>query len=48
MWSWGLNTSGRLGLGNTTDYSSPKQVGALTTWLAISCGKYNSLAIKTT
>ena len=34
LWSWGRNNSGKLGLDNTTDYSSPKQVGALTDWSA--------------
>jgi alpha-tubulin suppressor-like RCC1 family protein len=32
LWSWGRNDYGQLGLGNLTNYSSPKQVGALTTW----------------
>ena len=26
LYSWGQNTGGQLGLGNTTNYSSPKQV----------------------
>ena len=49
LWSWGKNNSGQLGLGNVTDYSSPKQVGALTNWLNISGGGYvgNWLAVKT-
>ena len=28
LYSWGSNLRGQLGLGNTTNYSSPKQVGA--------------------
>jgi len=32
LWAWGSGEYGKLGLGNTTNYSSPKQVGALTTW----------------
>jgi len=36
MWSWGYNYQGVLGLNNTTNYSSPKQVGALTTWSKVS------------
>ena len=47
LWSWGRNNYGDLGLGNTTSYSSPKQVGALTTWVAISEGVTHSLAVKT-
>ena len=40
LWSWGRNDFGQLGLGNTTNYSSPKQIGALTAWLKIATG-YN-------
>jgi alpha-tubulin suppressor-like RCC1 family protein len=47
LWAWGYNNRGQLGLGNTTSYSSPKQVGGLTTWSAVSGGFYASLAIKT-
>jgi len=48
LWSWGSGASyGQLGLGNTTNYSSPKQVGALTTWLNIAGGGNFTLAIKT-
>jgi alpha-tubulin suppressor-like RCC1 family protein len=43
---WGINANGQLGLGNTTDYSSPKQVGALTTWAKATIGPSTS-AIKT-
>jgi len=32
LWAWGYNNRGQLGQGNTTSYSSPVQVGALTTW----------------
>ena len=47
LWSWGYNIYGQLGLGNSTYYSSPKQIGALTTWLTVSCGNYHTVAIKT-
>jgi len=47
LWAWGAGTTGQLGLGNTTAYSSPKQVGSLTNWLQISAGYYNNAAIKT-
>ena len=46
LWTWGINSSGELGLGNTTEYNSPKQVGALTTWSNASAGT-SILAIKT-
>jgi alpha-tubulin suppressor-like RCC1 family protein len=47
LWSWGRNTNGELGLGNTTAYSSPKQVGSLTDWLKLSSGYYHTIAVKT-
>lgn len=47
LWSWGNNNLGQLGLGNTTSYSSPRQVGSLTNWLKVSGGSYSSYAIKT-
>jgi alpha-tubulin suppressor-like RCC1 family protein len=46
LWSWGNNQYGRLGLGNITNYSSPKQVGALNTWKTLACGTSWSLTIK--
>jgi len=47
MWTWGRNHYGQLGQGNTTDRSSPVQIGALTTWSKISAGGYHSMVIKT-
>ena len=35
LYSWGQNAQGQLGLNNTTLYSSPKQIGSLSTWLQI-------------
>jgi len=46
LWVWGSNSSGQLGLGNTTPYSSPKQVGSLITWSTIASGAYHMMAIK--
>ena len=46
LWSWGSNTYGQLGLGNQTNYSSPKQVGALTNWLNVATSYCGSLAVK--
>jgi len=43
LWSWGSNAYGQLGHNNTAgtnSRSSPVQVGALTTWLALSRGAY--------
>jgi alpha-tubulin suppressor-like RCC1 family protein len=47
LWSWGQNTHGQLLLGDTINRSSPVQVGALTTWLNISAGRYGTLATAT-
>ena len=47
LWSWGYNNYGQLGLGNTTNYSSPNQVGSLTTWLSVSCSRYHTVSTKT-
>tara|TARA_R110000851_G_scaffold51060_1_gene121580 strand:+ start:816 stop:2042 length:1227 start_codon:yes stop_codon:yes gene_type:complete len=42
----GLNDNGRLGTNNTTNYSSPVQVGSLTTWLRVAAGYTDSKALK--
>jgi alpha-tubulin suppressor-like RCC1 family protein len=47
LWTWGRGSSGQLGLGNTTSYSSPKQVGALTTWSNAGTGALNTQCIIT-
>lgn len=47
LWTWGRNTLGQLGLGNTTNYSSPKQVGSLTNWAKIAGGENLVVATKT-
>jgi YD repeat-containing protein len=47
LFAWGVNTNGQLGLGNTTAYSSPKQVGSLTNWSVISAAGELTTAIKT-
>jgi len=48
LWAWGRNNYGQLGQGNTTDYSSPVQIGALTTWQKVANGDGRfGLAIKT-
>lgn len=47
LWSWGGGVNGQSGLGNTTNYSSPKQVGALTDWSDITGGYNHVIAIKT-
>jgi len=35
LWSWGNGTNGNLSQNNTTEYSSPRQVGTNTTWNSV-------------
>ena len=46
LWTWGRNNRGQLGLGDTTDRSSPTQVGSLTDWAVVSSGQQEMAAIK--
>jgi len=39
LWSWGLNRYGELGVGSTTNSSTPVQVGTDNDWVAISAGQ---------
>ena len=53
LWSWGKNNGGQLGVGNgaqynTVSYSSPKQIGSLTTWGTGKIGDQFGFGIKTT
>lgn len=48
LWGWGYGGAGMLGLGNTTNYSSPKQIGLLTNWkYATIGGPQTSMGVKT-
>ena len=47
LWSWGYNGWGQLGLGDTTQRTTPTQVGTETTWASVSGGDYYTIAIKT-
>jgi len=47
LWGWGRNNSGVLGLGDTTQRTSPVQVGALTDWLEAGNIGGAAMAIKT-
>jgi alpha-tubulin suppressor-like RCC1 family protein len=50
MWTWGKNNFLQLGLNlsdATLQYSSPVQIGALTTWKQLRAGTNNSYAVKT-
>lgn len=45
LWMWGNSAFGQLGLGNSTYYSSPKQVGAITTWYKILATRFSTIAL---
>ena len=45
LYCWGQNANGEDGLGNTTQYTTPQQVGVLTTWTAVSYGGNNTCGI---
>lgn len=47
LFSWGRNNRGQLGLGNTTNYSSPKQVGSGAIWTKVAAAQEWSFGIKT-
>ena len=47
LWAWGANQFGNIGDNTAVAKSSPVQVGALTTWAAISTGYNQNFAIKT-
>jgi alpha-tubulin suppressor-like RCC1 family protein len=44
---WGNGSDGRLGLGNTTSYSSPVKVGSLTNWSKVYCADKSTIVKKT-
>jgi alpha-tubulin suppressor-like RCC1 family protein len=46
LFSWGQNSNGQMGIGNTTNYSSPVQVGAETQWAKRVTNRF-VLAVKT-
>jgi len=47
LWSWGLNNSGTLGHGDTTERNSPVQVGSLTDWKEAGNFASSSAGVKT-
>jgi alpha-tubulin suppressor-like RCC1 family protein len=48
VWGWGLNSSGQLGDGTTTDQSSPVSViGGFTNWVQVSAGGAHSIGART-
>jgi len=47
LYSWGLNTSGQLGLGDVVTRSLPVQIGTKNIWSSVSLGLFNGAAIAT-
>jgi len=47
LWTWGSNAYGALGLGDTTNRSSPVQVGSLTNWKWVISIGYAGMELKT-
>ena len=47
LWSWGQNTNGRLGLGDTVTRNSPSIVGSLSNWLSVAAGYGFGIAVQT-
>ena len=47
LWAWGYNESGQIGQSNTTQYSSPVQVGSGTSWAFAYVGEKEMWATKT-
>ncbi len=45
LWSWGLNSTGQLGLNNVVNQNVPVQVGTATNWVRIDAGDQHSLAV---
>jgi alpha-tubulin suppressor-like RCC1 family protein len=45
LYCWGNNAYGEDGQGNTTQYTSPQQVGSLSTWTAVSSGGSDTCGI---
>lgn len=45
LWSCGLNVSGQLGNGTTTDTNTLAQVGTATNWAKVRCGRLYTLAL---
>ena len=46
LWGWGYNNTGQVGCGNTTNQTSPVQIGTANDWVSIGTGYYHSFAIK--
>ena len=46
LWTWGMNSTGELGDGTTTDHLTPAQVGRDSTWQQVAVSNGNTFALK--
>lgn len=47
LWAWGNNSSGEVGIGNTTSPQTlPVQIGTSSDWISVAGGNFHALAIK--
>jgi hypothetical protein len=46
LWAWGTNSSGQLGIGDTTEQYRPQQIGSDSDWSYCNAGSHSSAAIK--
>ncbi|QKG54962.1 RCC1-like domain-containing protein [Hymenobacter sp. BRD67] len=46
LWAWGRNDAGQLGLGSTSDQTSPQRVGTATTWVSAAAGTSHTVAVR--
>lgn len=46
LWGWGQNNNGQLGVGDTTNRSSPVQVGTLFDWVKVAASQDNISALR--
>jgi len=46
LWAWGHNNLGQVGNNTATNYSSPIQIGSLSTWSQAHCGYNQTWALK--
>ena len=45
IWTWGYNTTGQLGHGNTTNNGTPTRIVTSTKWSKVACGRLHTLAL---